>query len=125
MITYSSSGDFSKMEAFLTKMRKGNIYSSLDRAGQEGVDVLSRMTPRDSGNTAGSWSYEIVSDSKSYSIIWSNSNMADGTPVAVLIQLGHGTRTGGYVQGRDYINPALQPIFDRIANDVWKEVTSA
>lgn len=125
MISYSSSGDFSKMEAFLAKMLKGDIYSALDRAGQEGVDVLSRATPQDTGNTAGSWSYEIVRDLKSYSIIWSNSNVVNGTPVAVLIQLGHGTGTGGYVQGRDYINPALQPIFDRIANDVWKEVTSA
>jgi hypothetical protein len=125
MITYSSSGDFSKMEAFLAKMLKGNIYTALDRAGQEGVDALARATPMDTGNTAGSWSYEILRDLKSYSIIWSNSNVVAGTPVAVLIQLGHGTGTGGYVQGRDYINPALQPIFDRIANDVWKEVTSA
>jgi len=125
MISFSSSGDFKNLEAFLAKMIKGDIYRSLDRYGQEGVDALSRATPQDTGNTAGSWSYEILRNLNSYSIIWSNSNVVDGTPVAVLIQLGHGTGTGGYVQGRDYINPVLRPIFDRIANDVWKEVTSA
>jgi hypothetical protein len=125
MISYSSSGDFAKTQAFLAKLLKGNIYSALDRAGQEGVDALARATPQDTGNTAGSWSYEILRDLKSYSIIWSNGNVIDGTPVAILLQVGHGTRTGGYVSGRDYINPTLRPIFDRIANDVWKEVTSA
>lgn len=124
MISYSTSGDFSKMEAFLAKMTKGDLYTPLARYGQEGVAALSAATPKDSGETSGMWSYEIVRDAKSYSIIWSNGNVVDGRPVAILLQYGHGTGTGGYVSGRDYINPALQPLFDRIANDVWKEVTA-
>lgn len=125
MITFTTKGDFKRTEEFLMKMAKGDLFTALDRYGQEGVQALAAATPKDSGETASSWSYEIKKDAGSYSIIWSNGHMADGTPVAVLIQVGHGTGTGGYVSGRNFINPALQPIFDRIANDVWKEVTSA
>lgn len=125
MISWSSSGDFKNLEALLNKILHGNIYASLASYGQEGVDALSRATPLDSGKTASAWSYEIKRDATSYSIIWSNGNVVDGRPVAILLQYGHGTGTGGYVAGRNYINPALQPIFDRIANNVWKEVTSA
>lgn len=125
MITFSSSGDFNNLEKFLKKMLHGDLYSVLSKYGEEGVAALSQATPRDTGKTAGAWSYEIKRDSTSTSIIWSNGNVVDGRPVAILLQYGHGTGTGGYVAGRDFINPALRPIFDRIANSVWKEVTSA
>lgn len=125
MISIESKGDFKKTDSFLKKMTRGDIFKSLNGYGREGVHALSIATPRDSGNTADSWRYEIVSGKGYYSIIWSNTNLSDGIPVAVLIQYGHGTGNGGYVQGRDYINPAIRPIFDRIANNVWKEVTSA
>lgn len=125
MISFSSSGDFKNLEKFLAKAQSNTIFDALAKYGQEGVNALSRATPQDTGNTAGSWSYEILKDAKSWSIIWSNSNTIDGVPVAILLQIGHGTGTGGYVSGRDYINPALKPIFDRIANEAWKEVTSA
>jgi hypothetical protein len=125
VISFTAKGDFKRTEDFLKKMLKGDLFAALDRYGQEGVQALAAATPKDSGETASSWSYEIKKDAGSYSIIWSNGHMADGTPVAVLIQVGHGTGTGGYVSGRNFINPALRPIFDRIANDVWKEVTSA
>ena len=125
MISFSSSGNFDNLERFLARMLKGDLYSRLASYGAEGVAALAAATPKDTGKTAGAWSYEIKIDSTSSSIIWSNSNVVDGRPVAILLQYGHGTGTGGYVAGRDYINPVLQPLFDRIANDVWKEVTSA
>lgn len=125
MISFSSSGNFDNLEKFLTRVLKGDLYSRLAGYGAEGVAALARATPQDSGKTAAAWSYEIKIDATSASIIWSNSNVVDGRPVAILLQYGHGTGTGGYVAGRDYINPVLQPLFDRIANDVWKEVTSA
>jgi hypothetical protein len=120
---WSSSGSFKSLEAQLQKMRDGQIFEQLTHYGQEGVSALAAATPAESGVTASSWSFEIIRDATSWSIVWGNSNMAGPTPVAVLIQLGHGTGTGGYVEGRDFINPALQPIFDRIANDAWKAVT--
>lgn len=125
MISVTSDGNFNNLERFLTRVLKGDIYARLASYGAEGVAALSRATPKDSGETAGAWSYEIKSSATEHSIIWSNGHVVDGVPVAILLQLGHGTGTGGYVSGRNYINPALQPIFDRIANDVWKEVTSA
>jgi len=122
---FEAKGSFDKTEAWLKKMTSGAIFASLERYGQEGVRALSAATPVDSSETANSWYYEIVQDKTSYSIIWGNSNVVDGRPIAVLIQYGHGTRNGGYVEGRDYINPALQPIFDRIATEAWKVVTTA
>lgn len=124
MIEISSSGSFDNLEAFLGRMSKGDIFASLEHYGQEGVNALAGATPSDSGFTGSRWSYEVVRDGRSYSIIWSNNNVVEGRPVAILLQYGHATRTGGYVEGRDYINPALQPIFDRIAADVWKVVTA-
>lgn len=124
MIRISTSGSFDNTEAWLRKMASGDVFSALDHFGQEGVSALASATPVDSGLTAGSWTYEIVQDASSYSIIWGNTNMADGRPVAILLQYGHGTGTGGYVQGRDYINPALQPIFDNIAAEAWKVVNA-
>lgn len=117
----SSSGD---TEAWLRKMASGSIFDALSKYGQAGVNALAAATPADSGETAASWYFEIIQDAKSWSIVWGNSHVEDGRPIAVLLQYGHGTRTGGYVQGRDYINPALRPIFDQMAADAWKVVTA-
>jgi len=125
MITFESKGSFKKTETFLTKMSKGEIYNSLDRFAREGVNALASATPSESGATAASWSYEIRTTRTSSSIVWTNSNVVGGVPVVILLQYGHGTGTGGYVQGQDFINPALKPIFDKIADNVWKAVTSA
>lgn len=125
MITIESKGSFKKTESFLAKISKQNLFRSLEKYGREGVSALQSATPAESGLTATSWSYDISSSRGSYSITWSNTNVVDGVPVAILLQYGHGTGTGGYVAGQDFINPALKPVFDRIAQDVWKAVTSA
>ena len=125
MLTISSTGSFQNTEKFLKRMTEQSIFACLNQYGEEGVRALMAATPQDSGMTAASWTYEIEKTSTSYAIIWNNTNVIDGIPIAVLIQVGHGTGTGGYVAGRDYINPALQPVFDRIAATVWKEVTAA
>lgn len=124
MLTMSSKGDFQNSERFLKRMSDKSIFDRLSQFGEEGVQALALATPVDSGLTAKSWTFEIEKTPTSYAIIWNNTNVVNGTPVAVLIQVGHGTGTGGYVSGRDYINPALQPIFDRIAASIWKEVTA-
>lgn len=123
MIKFVHRGSFKNTEAFLKRNEKMEVLSILRRYGQEGVEALRESTPKDSGETANSWSYEIRETSQGYRIYWSNSNVNKGVPIAILIQFGHGTGTGGYVEGRDYINPAIQPIFDKIADDAWKEVT--
>lgn len=125
MIGFSSKKGSDKTEQWLKKVSKGDMFRALDKFGKEGVQALAAATPVDKAITAGAWTYEIVKDSKSYSIIWGNTHIEDGRPIAILLQYGHATHTGGYVHGRDYINPALKPIFDRIAADVWKAVTSA
>lgn len=124
-IEFESKGSFKGTENFLARLAKGNIFNTLSRYGQEGVDALASATPIDSGLTASSWSYEIKRSRRSFSITWHNTNTVDGTPVAILLQYGHGTGTGGYVQGRDYINPAIKPIFDKIVSEAWKAVTTA
>lgn len=123
MISFESKGSFDNTESWLRRMLHDDIFASLEGYGQMGVDALRSVTPIDSGITADSWTYEVIRDGKSYSIVWGNTNVVAGTPVAVLLQYGHGTGTGGYYEGRDYINPAIQPIFDRIAAEVWKVVT--
>ena len=124
MIGISTRGDGNKTRNSLLKISRGGIFSDLDRFGKMGVDALSRATPQDTGKTAMSWSYRIVRG-KNPGIEWYNTNSINGGPsVAILIQYGHGTGTGGYVIGRDYINPAMRPIFDRIAAELWKKVTS-
>lgn len=112
-----------KTEKFLDRLINKDAYRKLDKYGETGVRALSEATPRDSGETANAWAYEIIKEKDSYTIEWTNSNLAENVPVAVLIQYGHGTGTGGYVQGVDYINPALKPIFETIADEIWKEVT--
>lgn len=122
-ISIKQKGSFSKIETFLTRMRHPFYYSKLHKYGKMGVEALAAATPRDTGLTAESWSYEIVNEGSRIKIIWTNSNLSEpGMPVAVLIQYGHATRNGGYVEGIDYINPALKPIFDELADSLWKEV---
>ena len=125
MITVESKGDFKNTDAFLKKMTNHDLFIALHYYGAEGVRALANATPIDTGETAASWTYEVKRDSRSISLIWSNTNVVNGRPIAILIQYGHGTGTGGYVEGRDYINPVMRPIFDRLASDLWKEVTSA
>lgn len=122
MITFRQKGDFSKLTRFLEKAKETVGRGDLDRYGREGVAALASATPIDSGLTASSWYYEIENRNGSVTISFHNSNIQNRVPIAIIIQYGHGTGTGGWVQGRDYINPAIQPIFDRITNDVWKEV---
>lgn len=123
MIKFVHKGDFKKTEAFLERNKEMDFDKILNAYGQIGVEALRSATPKDSGETANSWSYEIVKNRKGCSIYWRNSHVNKGIPIAILIQYGHGTGTGGYVQGRDYINPAIRPIFDDIADSAWKEVT--
>lgn len=124
MITISQKGDFSKTEKFLKKTLGRNYIKVLAKYGQQGVSALSAATPKKTGTTAGSWSYEIEQKGSSISVVWNNSNINKGVNIALILQYGHGTRNGGYVVGRDYINPALRPIFDQMADAAWKEVTS-
>lgn len=123
MISFRQKGDFSKLTSFLEKAKGAVKFGDLDRFGNEGVAALKSATPVDSGLTASSWYYKIEEGNGSISIVFHNSNIQNGVPIAVILQYGHGTRNGGWVQGRDYINPAIQPIFDKIANEAWKEVT--
>ena len=123
MISFRQKGDFSKLTRFLEKAKNVVHLGCLDKYGQEGVAALASATPVDSGQTANSWYYKVEHKDGSASITFYNSNINQGVPIAVILQYGHGTGTGGWVQGRDYINPAIQPIFDRIANEAWREVT--
>lgn len=123
MLVFKSKGSFEKAKGFFKKASDKRIYRSLNKYGEEGVAALAAATPVDTGKTASSWSYEIRQTQYSTSIVWKNSNIVDGVPIAIILQYGHGTATGGYVQGVDYINPALRPIFERIADTIWKEVT--
>ena len=124
VITFHHKGNFQKTDNFLKKSKQGDYFRSLEKFAQEGVNALASATPIDSGKTAASWDYTISRSKGSVSITWTNSNINDGVNIAVIIQYGHRTRNGGYVQGRDYINPAIRPVFDKIAENVWKEVTS-
>lgn len=123
MIRFGHKGDFSKTTSFLKNASKATYLDVLNKYAQEGVNALSSATPVDSGLTAKSWYYEITRKGNTTTISFNNSNIQNGVLIAIILQYGHGTRNGGYVQGRDYINPAIQPVFDKIANDAWKEVT--
>lgn len=127
MITIETTGSIKRTQSFLTKMQHLNtdIRSVLESAGQRGVDALAAATPVDSGLTAMSWSYEIETKGDITTIYWLNTNTISGVNVAIILQYGHGTGTGGWVSGRDYINPVIQSVFDEIAKDVWRKVTSA
>lgn len=125
MVVIKHRGNFDKTTKWLklSARRLATANSLLEKYAKEGVAALSAATPVDTGLTAGSWGYEIQSTKSGYSIAFTNSNVVDGVPIAIILQYGHATQNGGYVQGRDYINPAVQPIFDKISQEAWKEVT--
>ena len=121
MITFSQKGDFTKSISFLNKAK--NLHLNLDKYGVEGVSALKNATPIDSGETANSWTYKIITGGGKTTINWYNNNIVNGVNIAVILQYGHGTRNGGFVSGRDYINPVMRPLFDKIADSAWKEVS--
>lgn len=124
-VSFTFSGSLSKTEKFLKTIQKLDVAALIEKQAQRGVTALSNATPRDSGRVANSWGYEIAKSRGSVVITWTNTDVENGFPVAVMIQYGHGTGTGGYVPGKDYINPALRPVFDDIIDTVWKAVKSA
>lgn len=123
MISFRQKGDFSKLNRYMERLKEFARLSILDKYGREGVAALSSATPVDSGETANSWFYEIEHNNGSASITFCNSHINKGVPIAIILQYGHGTGTGGWVEGRDYINPAIQPVFDKIVDDAWREVS--
>jgi hypothetical protein len=123
MITITEKGNFNNVTRYLDRLKKADLFAVLNKYGTLGVVALSNATPVDSGATAASWTYSIVQRKGYYSIRWHNGNIKNGIPIAVLIQYGHGTGTGGYVQGRDYIMPAIRPVFEQIAAEAAREVT--
>lgn len=124
MIVVKQSGGFNNLEKFLAKAKLMSIDKILDRYAKQGLHALQAATPVDTGKTAASWDYEIEKNQNGYTIAWTNSNIVDGVPIAIVLQYGHATRNGGYVEGVDYINPALKSIFEKMADEAWREVTS-
>ena len=122
MISFRQKGDFSKLTSFLERAKETVHLGDLNKYGRQGVAALASATPIDSGETASSWYYKIENNKESATITFYNSNVQNGVPIAIILQYGHGTRNGGWVEGRDYINPAIQPIFDQIVDDAWREV---
>ena len=122
MITIRQKGDFKNTTNFLKNAKTSRYIHMLEKYGKRGVAALESATPRDTGTTATSWYYEIIQTDTQVSLVFKNSNTNQGIPIAILIQYGHGTRNGGYVEGIDYINPALKPIFEELADKAWKEV---
>lgn len=125
MISFTQKGNFSKTDKFFERMLEGFHLGELDKYGRQGVDALRNATPIESGETANSWSYDIEREDGVTKIVWSNSHVVDGCNIAVILQYGHGTRGGGWVEGQDYINDAIKPIFDEIARSAWEEVSKA
>lgn len=123
MITIKQSGDYSRLTSYLERIKETFNLGILNKYGREGVKALSSVTPKDTGLTAASWSYKIEKTAKGIAISFHNTNIQNGVPIAIILQYGHATSGGGYVQGRDYINPVIRPLFDKIANEAWKEVT--
>lgn len=124
MIEFRHKGSFSNLEKMLKSSIGKDYRHILDRYGQDGVTALIAATPKDTGKTADSWTYEINKEKDSFSVVWKNQNIVDGVNIAIILQYGHGTKNGGYVQGVDYINPALKPIFEKLADAAWKEMTA-
>lgn len=125
MVTVKQRGDLKKTLKFLQHVSKASYKHVLSKYGEEGVRALASATPMDSGATAASWGYEIVEEGNGLKIVWTNSNLGNGWfPIALMLQYGHGTGTGGWIEGRDYINPAIRPIFDKMADAAWREVTN-
>lgn len=125
LIRLTSKGDFSNTFRFLKKMDNFQITKILDKYGKMGVNALANATPLDSGKTAESWGYEISVKKEGATIHWTNTNQNNGVYIAVILQYGHGTGTGGYVRGVDYINPAIRPVFDKIVEEAWMEVLNS
>lgn len=125
MIVFSQKGNFKKTEKFLKKASKADYFRQIEKYAREGVKALSAATPVNTGKTAESWDYEIRKTKDSINIYFTNSNINNGVPIAIILQYGHGTNNGGYVQGIDYINPAVRPIFEKLAEETWKEVMSS
>lgn len=123
MISFRQKGDFKKLNSYLERLEEVIKLGKLNKYGERGVSALASATPVDTGLTASSWQYSINREKDSVSISFENTNINNGVSIVILLQYGHGTRNGGYVQGRDYINPAIQPLFDQIAEEAWKEVT--
>jgi hypothetical protein len=123
MVVIKHRGNFNNTEKFLERAKAADIRRILSSYGDQGVRALASATPVDSGLTAGSWGYEVQVGRNSFSLVWTNSNVQKGVPIAVVLQYGHATRNGGFVQGRDYINPAIRPVFDKISEEAWREVT--
>jgi hypothetical protein len=119
-----SNSDFKDTIKFLEYIKSDKIFSGLNAGGRRGVDSLSSATPKDTGRAASSWGYDIKHDNEGYTIEWFNSDIEGGYNIVILLQYGHGTGTGGYVPGRDFVNPAMRPVFDAIVNDVWRQVTN-
>lgn len=124
MLRLTSKGDYKKATSYLERLKEIARLSIFDKYGRRGVDALANATPVDTGLTAASWEYEIIHRKSGVSLQFNNTNIQNGCPIAIILQYGHGTRGGGYVEGRDYINPAIQPIFDRLAEEMWEEVRS-
>lgn len=122
VIKFHHKGNFSKTTRFFNLLMNKNYLNKLDVYGQKGVEALQAATPSDTGETARSWSYEITQEKDRTTITWTNSHIVDHVNIAIILQYGHATRNGGWVEGRDYINPALQPLFDQMAEEVWGEV---
>lgn len=125
MIEIKQKGDFKNTEKLLSRATRINLRNILNRYGEMGVNALAAATPRDTGKTASSWGYKLEIGNESSTIVWTNSNVNKGVNIAIILQYGHGTRNGGYVVGRDYINPAMEPIFEDLASEAWKEVTGS
>lgn len=125
MISFKHTGNFNKIEKFMNTMKNRGYLNKLSKYGQMGVEALTNSTPVRTGKTASSWGYEIIQDANKTTISWINTNTNKNVNIAVILQYGHGTGTGGYVKGIDYINPAMRPVFEKIAEEAWKEVKSS
>lgn len=122
-ITVTQAGNFTNIEGFFKRTKKLNLKKKLEVYGKRGVDLLAAATPKDTGNTAASWYYEIVEEKGQVSIMFNNSSMIGAMPIVILIRYGHATRNGGFVEGNDFITPVIEKLFKKMANDIWKEVT--
>lgn len=125
IVTFKHRGNFKKTERFLNRIKGRKYLNALEQFGIEGCNALAAATPVRTGKTASSWTFEIERTSAHTRISWLNTNVNQNVNIAIILQYGHGTGTGGFVQGQDYINPAMKPIFDAIAENVWREVTSS
>lgn len=123
MITFKSKGDFKRLTGYFERIKESINVGELDKYGREGVRLLSMYTPKETGLTSQSWEYEIINKDGQATIQFNNTNVKNGLNIAIILQYGHGTKDGGWVEGIDYINPAIQPLFNKIADDAWKEVT--